>query len=167
MLHKIIATYLDLPDQTFAHGDIVIRLQIPAANDAPLSNLYPLLDLLKQLRSIFFYIFICRYLVMAKYVIVFACQPGSGAEGWQYCAGTFLPFPLPNGVDVGIADQMYPLFFIIIPLMQMFSYYVPASLCIVMETSDIFAWTNGWSARCRRNRNHWQWRSGDYSYASA
>ena len=104
---EIFTSLRDLTGKSFTRGQIAIGLNVPAAHDVPLAELYKLLNFMKQGRLVFLYPAINEGLVVAEDIAVkFAAEGCRTAEGGNGCGSAFFPLPLPNGVDVGGGYQV-------------------------------------------------------------
>ena len=106
-IHEIALALQDLACNALAAGHIDVGLEVPAAHDMPFSCLDKNFDLLKKRGVVFLYVFVDRGLVVAEHVIELSCEVDGGAKGGKHHARALLPIPLPDRVDVSVADQMY------------------------------------------------------------
>ena len=106
MLRKIAASDQNLPHNAFAARHVAVRLQKPAAHHMPFSLADQRLDLLKKRGIVPFNIPVDRHLVMAEDIVKFPRQIYGGTERGQRRKGALILRPLPDGVQMGVADQM-------------------------------------------------------------
>ena len=104
---KIGAAQLHLADQRFPAGHVAIGLQVPSAHDVPLSGLDQGLNAPEQLGLIFLHPAIEQGFIVAEYKIVellaeIRRRPETGNRGSR----ALFPLPLPDRVDMGVANQM-------------------------------------------------------------
>ena len=98
----------DLADERLAAGHIAVGLDVPAAHDMPLAQPHQFPDLPEQGGIILLNPAVYECFVMAEDVVVkLPAETRRAPEGGD-CRGTaLLPFPLPDGVKVCIADKMH------------------------------------------------------------
>ena len=104
---KIRPAQLHLPDDGLARGHVAVGLKIPSAHDAPLPGAHQPANAGEQLRLVFLNPAIEQRLVVAEHEVVeFLAEVRRGAERGNRRRRALLPLPLPDGIDMGVADQM-------------------------------------------------------------
>ena len=104
---KITPAFLDLAHKALAGGQVAVRLQMPAAHDVPFARFDQVPDARKQRRFVFFRVAVEQRLVVAENVTVeFLAEPDRTAERGECGGGALLPFPLPDRIQVCVADQI-------------------------------------------------------------
>ncbi len=107
LLGKIAAADQDLAHERLARRHVAIGLQVPAAHDVPFSFFDQALDAGKEFGFIFF-----DPLIEDDFVVVeneageLLAQVCGGAEGGEHGGRALFPFPQPDRVEVGIADEV-------------------------------------------------------------
>ena len=106
LFQEIAPPLQDLTHKALARGHVAIGLQIPAAHDMPFSALYQLTDPCKKRRSVFLHVLVNGHLIVAKNIVKFLGQLHRRLKGRKRGTHALGPIPLPNGVNMCIADQM-------------------------------------------------------------
>ena len=103
-LEKIFFAEKYLPYHAFAGRHIAIGLKIPPAYDFPLTPFYKLANLFKQFRGVSFNVFVNGHFVMAENKIMLFKQFFRRSERCHRSACAFLPIPLPDWINVCVAN---------------------------------------------------------------
>ena len=108
LLPEVAPSLGDLADERLAAGHIAVGLDVPTAHDMPLAQPHQFPDLPEQGGIILLNPAVYECFVMAEDVVVkLPAETRRAPEGGD-CRGTaLLPFPLPDGVKVCIADKMH------------------------------------------------------------
>ncbi len=103
MTAEVAAPQQELPRQQFRADGVAIRLDPRAAHRLPAPLFHPLLDLLEQLRVVFFGVFVELRLTLGKRVLrELVHQPQHRAEGAPGLANRLRERPQPRHVDVRV-----------------------------------------------------------------
>jgi hypothetical protein len=101
----------NLANKRFAAGHVAVRLQKPSAHDMPSFFSDQFLDLRKQLWLEAFHPFIEQsFIVVEDKILEFLTKLGGCPEGGKSFGSTLFPFPQPDRVDVGVAEEIESLF---------------------------------------------------------
>ena len=106
LLLEVGKTRLDLTDKALARGDVAVGLNVPAAHDVPLPCGHQLLDAGEQGGIVGFGELIEQGLVVAEDIVVLVGDLGGGVEGSQRGGCALVPVPLPDGIQVGVTDEV-------------------------------------------------------------
>ncbi len=103
-LFEISAPEQRLAHEGFARRHVAVRLEVPTAHDAPLAGGDQLLDAREEGRLELLHPAVEDGLVVAEDVIELVAEVGGAAECAEGRGDALLPFPLPDRVEVGVAD---------------------------------------------------------------
>ena len=107
LLTEPAATDQHLPHEGFPGRHVAVRLDLPPAHDVPASGLDQTADSFEQDGFKLLDPLIQQGLVVAKNQLIRQVTAiGRRPEGRNRSGGAFLPFPLPAGIKMGVADQV-------------------------------------------------------------
>jgi hypothetical protein len=97
----------DLPDQGLSAGHVAVRLEEPPSQDVPATRLDQPLDPFKEGGLVVLDPLVKEgFVVTEDEILPPLAEIGGRPEGGQGFARAFRPFPKPDGVQMGVADEM-------------------------------------------------------------